>query len=62
MTRKTIYLDTYLRVKEFLQKQESPVSKREISDSLKLDFYSLNVALEHLDIKKTEKGKIYFEQ
>lgn len=58
MKRKTINLATFKKIEDFLKKQKEPIFKSEIVKQLKVDYNSLNLALESIKIKKDKEGKI----
>jgi len=57
MVRKSINIATLDKIKNFLKNKE-PIYKIHISKKLGIDFYSLKIALDRLDIKTNEKGQV----
>lgn len=61
-TRKNIHVATLKKVEEFLKKQKTPMFKSDIARKIKVDYDSLNIALDFLKIKKDKEGKIYLKK
>ena len=58
MIRKNINLATFKKIEDFLKKQKEPIFKSELARQLKVDYDSLNFALESMKIKKDKEGRI----
>lgn len=56
--RKNINVSTLDKVKEFLKNQDAPVSRSEIRNSTGVDYDSVGVALEMLNVRINKDGKV----
>jgi hypothetical protein len=59
--RKSITTATLQKIKIFLEKQKSPIYKKEIIEKIKVNAYSLDFALKMLEAKKDKEGRVYME-
>jgi len=58
MARQDIQVQTYNKIKDFLEEQLEPVYKSEIVTQLGVDWHSLNVALSLIKHKVDSKGRV----
>ena len=56
--RKNITVATLNKIKDFLKNQEEPIYKSEIVKQLNVDYNSLNLALEMLEIQIDPEGRV----
>lgn len=56
--RKTIYITTLKKVKNFLKKQKEPMFKSDVARAINVDYNSLDFALGELNITLDKNGRI----
>jgi len=56
--RKDIQVNTFKSIEEFLKKQTGPVFKSNIVKKINVNYDSLNLALEMLETKTDEEGRV----
>lgn len=60
--RKNIQVATFKKVEDFLNDQESPIFMSEVVKQLSVDYNSLKVACNMLDVRYDDEGRIFLEK